>query len=203
MRRLIRWTALAALPLLLALAGCTSSGKKDQGSASAPTTAAGGTASATSGGQAGGDTGSAPALASRETSDGKVRLQLAITQLRRDGSLLFLNLALTNQATGGDNYQVADFLDDGDTNGLGAAQAGLSLDSVDGLYLVDQANKKKHLVARDTERRCLCSANLGNTFVGPGQTVALSATFAAPPAGVQAMDVFVPHAGTFTGVPIG
>ena len=186
-----------ALGLVLALAGCGGSDHKGRSATTVATTAAAGAGPATT---AGAD-GALPEIAARDTSDGKAKLRVAINQLHRDGTLLFLNLSLTNKG-GDDNYQIADFLDDGDTNGLSGGDSGLVLDSVDGIYVTDQVHKKKYPAARDTEHKCLCSADLGNTFVGADQTVGLSTTFGAPPEDVKTVDVFVPHAGTFTGVPI-
>ncbi|MBB5963465.1 hypothetical protein [Planomonospora venezuelensis] len=73
--------------------------------------------------------------------------------------------------------------------------------TVDGVYLVDTKNAKKHLAATDAEGRCLCSSGL--VEIDTDKTVVFSATFAAPPADVATMDVFIPRAGTFKNVPLG
>lgn len=66
--------------------------------------------------------------------------------------------------------------------------------------LVDAANGRVHRVARDASGGCVCSDPDPALVLRPGDTVELSATFAAPPEDVRAMDVRVPLAGTFTGV---
>ena len=75
--------------------------------------------------------------------------------------------------------------------------------TLDGIYLVDGQNRKKYLVAHDSAGQPLTDSSLSGTFVEPGQFVTLSATLAAPPADVAAVDVFIPHFGTLAGVPIG
>ncbi len=66
--------------------------------------------------------------------------------------------------------------------------------------LVDSANGRVHRVARDASGGCVCSDPDPALVLRPGDTVELSATFAAPPEDVGTMDVRVPLAGTFTGV---
>ncbi|WP_371527505.1 hypothetical protein OG302_16555 [Streptomyces sp. NBC_01283] len=53
--------------------------------------------------------------------------------------------------------------------------------SVAGASLIDNAGKKKYLVLRDTEGRCLCTKFTGG--VKPGQTADWYAQFPAPPEG--------------------
>lgn len=56
--------------------------------------------------------------------------------------------------------------------------------------------------AQDSSGNCLCTSNMDSAGISPGETMAFSATFAAPPKDVAAVDVHIPHAGTFTDVPI-
>lgn len=58
--------------------------------------------------------------------------------------------------------------------------------SVAGANLVDNAGKKKYLVLRDTEGRCLCTKFTGG--VKPGQTADWYAQFPAPPEGTSKVD---------------
>ncbi|MEV1023828.1 hypothetical protein [Streptomyces sp. NPDC050264] len=53
--------------------------------------------------------------------------------------------------------------------------------SIAGAALVDEANKKKYLILRDTEGRCLCTRFTGG--VRNGQTAEWYAQFPAPPEG--------------------
>ncbi|GAA3442439.1 hypothetical protein Pve01_72690 [Planomonospora venezuelensis] len=74
--------------------------------------------------------------------------------------------------------------------------------TVDGVFLVDTRNAKKHLVALDSEGACVCS-RIGSLFLKEGESAAFSATFAAPPADVTSMDVHIPNVGTLADVPLG
>ena len=69
-----------------------------------------------------------------------------------------------------------------------------------GVELVDTVNGRVHRVARDESGRCVCSAPDPSLSLWAGDTVELSATFAAPPEDVESLNVRLPLAGTFTGV---
>jgi hypothetical protein len=73
---------------------------------------------------------------------------------------------------------------------------------VDGVQVIDAKNKKVHLVASDGNGQCLCSRNLSSAFIALRQTMVFGATLAAPPDGVDKVDVAIPRFGTFTGVPV-
>ncbi|TDD23995.1 hypothetical protein [Nonomuraea diastatica] len=73
--------------------------------------------------------------------------------------------------------------------------------TVDGVYLVDVRNAKKHLVALDSEGGCVCS-RIEALFLKQDQSAVFSATFAAPPADVGSVDVHIPNVGTLANVPI-
>lgn len=130
-------------------------------------------------------------LVSRKTSTGEVPILVEINSLVRQGELATLNFSVTSLAEEGeDEWQVADTFD---------GDSGLD---VSGVTLVDGQNRKKYLVAQDSRGDCVCSSDLSSTFVAPGQTVLLTATFAAPPESVTTIDVSIPTAGTFSDVPI-
>jgi len=143
------------------------------------------------------------ALASREGQIDGDAVRLDITELRRSGSTTALTFELTvDEPRAGEeepSAQVAQTFDDGlsETDGKGQDYA-----SLDGVSLVDARNRKRHLVARDSEGVCVCDEDLSGTFVKPGGPVVLSATFGAPPADVDAVDVVIPNFGTFKDVPI-
>ncbi|UBU10977.1 hypothetical protein [Nonomuraea gerenzanensis] len=73
--------------------------------------------------------------------------------------------------------------------------------TVDGVFLVDVRNAKKHLVALDSEGKCVCS-RIESLFLKQDQKAVFSATFAAPPADVGSVDVHIPNVGTLANVPI-
>lgn len=63
--------------------------------------------------------------------------------------------------------------------------------SVDGVYLVDPAGKKKYEVVHDSDKNCVCSRGLSD--YPSKSSVNLWAKFPAPPADVQKVGVVVPH----------
>lgn len=139
-------------------------------------------------------------LASRDTSSGSEKIRVTLTSLAREGNLATLNFTGTVlEDADASGWQVSDFFGSGDPVGPAPGKT----DTVNGVYLIDGTNKKKHLVATDTNKNCVCTANLSATFVKQGQSVVFSATFAAPPENVNAVDVNVPHTGVFRNVPLG
>jgi hypothetical protein len=193
-----------AVAAVLAVSGCQLTGGQQGGGRAAgggdQPRAAGG--EDRSGAEATGQSGPLPPAdtkgtsASSNTSDGEDRVRVTLTSLTRQRDLAVLNFTATvlktDKALG---WQVSDFF--GDTGAPGGT--GLA---VNGVYLLDTKNNKRHLVATDSNGRCVCSSNLAATFVQTGQTVVLSATFAAPPGDVGSVHVHVPHAGTFRDVPV-
>jgi len=146
-----------------------------------------------------------PALASRDGLVDKQPVTLQIAELKRSGSTTALILRLQEGPGAGTTAQVAETFDDGlfekqTGNGATSISGGSSLD---GVFLIDAKNRKKYLVGRDPTGACACESNLSTAFVGKSAPLLLSATFGAPPADVRAVDVFVPHFGTFKDVPLG
>jgi hypothetical protein len=74
--------------------------------------------------------------------------------------------------------------------------------SVDGVYLVDLAGKKKYEVVRDSDKHCLCSRELPNTFK-PQSRTSLWAKFPAPAETVEKVGVVIPHFIPMDDVPLG
>jgi hypothetical protein len=72
--------------------------------------------------------------------------------------------------------------------------------SVDGIFLVDVPGKKKYLVVRDTDNRCLCSHDLPR--LAANTSVAFWAKFPPPPDSVQKIGIVVPHFMPMDDVPI-
>jgi len=71
---------------------------------------------------------------------------------------------------------------------------------VSGVHLIDGANRKKHLVVRDSTGACVCSTTL--TSVQPKGSVNLWAKFPAPPENAQKVTVIVPQFLPVDNVPI-
>jgi hypothetical protein len=132
--------------------------------------------------------------------DGK-SVRLAITQLMRTGATTSLGIRFTTYS--GYSATMAAALDDGETQPIRNSNSRENGSSLDGIYLIDRAHAEKYLVARDPDNRCICDAGLANTGVNVGAPLNLSATYAAPPPSVHAVDVVVPRFGTFANVPLG
>jgi hypothetical protein len=193
---------MAAVGLVLAVAGACSSGggKPKEGSGNA------GVAQVSTGAQTGGTTALGDPVATREGSSGKAKLRLDLYAVKRQGRVVLLNVAVTNtDPPGGDHFQVGQVFDDGvDNKGPnGETIEGLpNSDTVDGISLVDGKNAKRYLVARDSRGLCLCTGNASSIFVEAGQTTLLSAVFASPPPDVTSMSVQIPLFGVIDNVPV-
>lgn len=139
-------------------------------------------------------------IAARNGQMEHLAVRLEITQLERSGTTTSLGLRLVNK--GGLDLDVKNAFDDGVTQPIRGSRSRANGYSIDGIYLIDRERGMKYLVARDTDGRCICDAGLADTSLAYG-SVPLSATFGAPPPDVTAVDVVVPHFGTFANVPLG
>jgi hypothetical protein len=72
--------------------------------------------------------------------------------------------------------------------------------SSDGIALIDAAGKKKYLVIRDSDNKCLCSTDIED--VKPKSRVNLWAKFPAPPEDVKEISIAIPHFQPMDDVPI-
>lgn len=144
-----------------------------------------------------------PALARRDGQINDEPVTLEIAELRRSGGTVALSFRLSmpaGPAEGDTGPDIEDTFDDG--VGQYDAARGNDENSVDGVSLIDSKNRKRHLVGRDATGTCVCDGNLYVESVSPGSPMVLSATFAAPPPDVEAMDVVIPRYGTFKDVPV-
>ena len=139
-------------------------------------------------------------IASRSGKIGYADAQLAITHLERAGETTSLSVRLANHSA---FWAAIDrVFDDGETEPIRGSDSRENGFSVDGIYLLDRAHGQKYLVARDPDGRCICDSGLEDRRLEDG-SVTLSATYGAPPPEVTAVDVVVPHFGTFANVPLG
>jgi hypothetical protein len=193
--------ALAGACALLLISGCGGDDADDDtaGGGSTPTPTATETAAAPpEDGTATATATATPseAVASKEETISETPVRLELLSLRRAGELAELELRLTNlqePETGADRFQTGGLFD------------GPEIEddySVDGIYLIDPVNRKKYPVAVDAEGICVCSALAGD-LLEPGDSIALTATYGAPPDDVTQVDVSVPKFGTFRDVPLG
>ena len=72
-------------------------------------------------------------------------------------------------------------------------------DEIGAVHLIDNANKKKYLVVRDSAGKCACALI---REIKAGARTNLWAKFAAPPANVEKVTVVVPDFQPIDGVPI-
>lgn len=132
---------------------------------------------------------SAPVLA---RSDGdKSGLSVEVTELKRSsGGTLTLKFVMINNTKEPIRFG-ADY---------GAGGGNADDHTVSGTHLIDAVNKKKYLVVRDSEKRCLCSVVRSNIEVGGRAN--LWAKFPAPPEDVKLIAVMVPHFAPMDDVPV-
>ncbi len=204
----IRLKAGATLAVLMAglLSGC--SGNSDHSgdpasSAAAATPVSGGTPAIGTSPSPGATAADLPVLGSRKTSHRGLPIQVDLNEVRVNGKTMTITFTARNllPASSTGSWQIADFFSDGIYQKLADGTNELGLNA-DGVYVVDGPNAKRYLVARDPEGRCVCSADLSTVFVDPGQGVVLTAVLGAPPEQTTKVDVYVPHAGSFSGVAI-
>jgi hypothetical protein len=146
----------------------------------------------------------APVIATSEaqlSSAGKVvPVKIELSAPRREQGFVTVKVRMTNALAEGQGsslgWQIANTFA-GETRGPHGS------DIFSGIYLLDRKNQKQYLVARNANEEFLASNSLNGVFVKPQQKVELFATFGAPPADVQAVDVFIPRIPVFENVPLG
>ena len=157
--------------LVLTVAGCGGGGSGDgdkSKESSAPTTA--------SAGKGGGDESSAPPASTDKVLaevKGEGGITLTVTSAARDAGGFVTVQGTVANGTGKAWVPVNWRGDERELMGNGGSIAGAAL--------VDEAGKKKYLILRDTEGRCLCTRFTGG--VRNGQTTDWYAQFPAPPEG--------------------
>jgi hypothetical protein len=193
-RRAIPWLA-GALTVLAA--GCGGGGKTktvtvESDQKAKPEASATATASAAP---------DAPIVEAQASVDSK-RVRFMVTELRRSGPTVIINaqLELADPASS-QAAQVNDTFNDGLSEPLTHGDSE-GADVFDGVALIDPVGKKKYLVARDADGRCVCSNQLSSSFAKADAPVELQATLTAPPADVRQVDLYVPRVKTFRAVPL-
>lgn len=145
--------------------------------------------------------GALPVLATHDIGNAGVPASVDLNQVRVSGKVTQVTFTVHNNGDDGIWSISSSFTDglqqfDGSTVDAGPVDT----TSVDGVYLVDAVNAKRYLAARTADGSCACSANL--PYVDAKGSLALTVLFAAPPAGVDAVDVYIPGAAPFSGVPV-
>lgn len=136
-------------------------------------------------------------VATRKSSKDGEEIVVTLYPVVRDGGVSHLNFTLASAAAPNKKVQIDSLLSDSDsaTGDKGGWAA-------DGLQLIDGKNNKVYLTASDGRGQCLCSRQLIGVYLQDNLPLALSATFAAPPADVSTVDVRVPSFGTVVRVPV-
>lgn len=143
-------------------------------------------------------------IAERKGEIGDEPVVLQLLQPRRRGATVVLDLRLTTEVDGW-IIKVDRAFDDGtaqtttDPDDAGTSEAA----SLDGIFLVDGGGQRRYLAARDRFGRCICDRDLEDVRVEPDAPLQLSVVLAAPPPGVEKVDVVIPRFGTFADVRIG
>lgn len=143
-------------------------------------------------------------IATREGRLDDEPVTLELSQLRRRGQVVNLELRLATRAAEFQIYSL-DALDNGVSEhltGPGGAFPYEGYDTLDGIDLIDGVHGRRYAPARDRFNRCICDTGLEDVTFARGRPVTLSATFGAPPADVKAVDVVIPRFGTIADVPL-
>lgn len=127
------------------------------------------------------------------TADGETSGVTAVVhELKRtSGGTLSLKLSITNgsQEDVSFGYGFAD-----------PSHEVIDFNSIGGVQLIDEANRKKYFVVRDSAGKAVCSQKLRD--IKPGETTNLWARFPAPPPEVKTISIVVPHFSPMDDVPI-
>jgi hypothetical protein len=123
------------------------------------------------------------------TSDGEFPgTSVAIQSLTRGPNALTLRFVFSNNSKSG--FNLATYF----------AENGAPYRSISGVNLLDAANKQKYFPQKDADGTPLCSRDIPD--VAPQTQVTLWVKFPAPPPGVRAMTVVIPHFVPMEDVPI-
>jgi len=128
------------------------------------------------------------------TTDGEYPdTRVEVTELKRSsGGTLTLKFAIINDSSNPLDFSY-NFVEEG-------KYGTIDFGSIGGVNLIDAVGKKKYLVLRDTEGKCVCSRGLKE--IQPGSRANLYAKFPAPPESVEKITVAIPHFIPMDDVPI-
>jgi hypothetical protein len=118
-------------------------------------------------------------------------IRVEVTELKRgSGGTVTLKFAMINDSDKPFEFSSAFSQGFGDENYY----------SIAATYLLDPVKKKKHLVVRDADGKCVCSRDMPK--IAPKSRANLWAKFPEPPADVQKITVVIPHFVPMDDVPI-
>lgn len=200
----------AALSLLFAvvIGGCTLPGSTPPSSAppSPDATTAPATTAPTPSGSA--STADLPVLASKKASFSGTPVVVSVNELVVRNGVTTVTWTVTNAQPAGTSglgiQTTADFFGDGQIARKPGTDQPVPDDQyyVDGVYLLDTANKLRYLPARDSEGVCVCTYSPSSVFIRPGASQSFNNVFKGVPDGVGGVDVTIPRVATFRDIPV-
>ena len=126
------------------------------------------------------------------TTDGESPgLSLQLTELKVSNGTVMLKFTVANDGSGSFD---PDSLNDSRGGSLHDAHA------IGGVYLIDEANKKKYLPVFDSDNHCICSRD--SRDIQAKSSAHLWVKFPAPPDSVTKIGVVVPHFVPMDDVPL-
>ncbi len=123
-----------------------------------------------------------------------VALRIEVTRLERNGDHVELGMTLTNEDDELDFEPVDAFKD--------PEFATQNVYDLSGVRLIDQGERKAYLPVIDSGGFCLCTGNLFNVSVLPGDTFGLEATFGGIPSSASTLDLDMPGFSTIAGLAV-
>ena len=134
----------------------------------------------------------APASSAVASTEGeKPGIRVEVTELKRSPSALSLKFTIVNDS----DKQMGFGYDFADSEYQIRDHA-----TVGGVSLLDAAGRKKYMVVRDSENRCVCSRDLKD--LAAGSRLNLWAKFPPPPEDVKRISIVIPHFAPMDDVPI-
>ena len=122
----------------------------------------------------------APVLSAPSAPSSLPGLKVEVLDLKRDGAGgVTLTLTITNQTDKAVSLACQMRADGGD-----------KCNELTGVYLIDAVNKKRYLVMRDTQNKCICTDSVEN--LPAKSSVSMWAKFAAPPPTIMTVTAVVP-----------
>jgi hypothetical protein len=136
------------------------------------------------------------------TAEGKTAgLSVEVTELKRaSGGTVTLKFTVINDSA--EPAGLDELADHNTKDYPGVVSVATEGMAVGGVHLIDPVGKKKYLVARDSEGRCVCSSGVTLQYFPKGSRVNLWAKFPAPPEGVERLSVVIPGFSPMDDVPL-
>lgn len=150
-----------------------------------------------------------PEVERREITSDDDQLAVTLNSVTVKDGLTTVIFTVKNENKTSSSTQIGGIFDDGSSNvpkdsdgTQGEDMYDLATGTTDGVMIVDGKNQMVYRAAYDSSGHCLCSSNLGDSYVHEGQSYILLTTFAELPKDVDSVTVSIPRAGTFNDVKV-